>query len=144
VATITLASTNVTENTSAVKLKQGNGVSLSKNSDGNIVIAGTTNASATGGSGNGSTGTNGFYFKVTDSNSDAVTGAIDPIIQLGDNTTSYHFVNGTASLPVYTKTEIDGKLIGLNAMTYKGTIGDGLAVTTVPTTNVNIGDTYLI
>jgi hypothetical protein len=47
-------------------------------------------------------------------------------------------------LPVYTKTEIDGKLIGLNAMTYKGTIGDGLAVTTVPTTNVNIGDTYLI
>lgn len=52
-------------------------------------------------------------------------------------------------LPVYTKTEIDNKLNGLNGMTYKGTVGVSTVagvtatVSTLPTENVKSGDTYL-
>lgn len=53
------------------------------------------------------------------------------------------YVPGSA-LPVYTKDEIDSKLNGLDAMTYKGTVGvGGSAGADLPTEGVKIGDTYL-
>lgn len=50
----------------------------------------------------------------------------------------------------YTETEIDAKLTGLNALVYKGTVGqsDGSTVSgaagSLPNTNVRVGDTYLV
>lgn len=42
----------------------------------------------------------------------------------------------------YSASRIDQKLKGLDAFTYKGTVGTGGTVATLPTTSVSIGDTY--
>lgn len=42
----------------------------------------------------------------------------------------------------YSASKIDEKLQGLDAFTYKGTVGTGGTVTTLPTSKVSIGDTY--
>lgn len=42
----------------------------------------------------------------------------------------------------YSKDTIDGMMKGLDAFTYKGTVGTGGTVATLPTTGVSIGDTY--
>lgn len=94
----------------------------------------------------------GFQVAVTGNDNVEKTDTTDPVITLGDNTsTSYHFANGTMNLPVYTKSEIDNSLTGLNAMVYKGTIGSaasGATTTTVPTasstTGPQVGDTYKV
>lgn len=90
---------------------------------------------------------NGFTFTVTDSSgSNQVTDDFDPTITVGNQTTStIHFNNGDATLPVYTKTEVDEILNGLNGITYKGTIGQsgGATVSALPTSNVKIGDMYM-
>ena len=49
-----------------------------------------------------------------------------------------------ATLPVYTATEIDNKLKGLDAMKYCGTVGTGGSKTELPSTGVSAGDTYLV
>ena len=47
---------------------------------------------------------------------------------------------------LYSKAEIDNIINGLNGMTYKGTVGNvtGADVTSLPTTGVSSGDTYVI
>ena len=45
-------------------------------------------------------------------------------------------------LDVYSTAQVDSKLRGLDAMVYKGTVGTGGAVTSLPSANVNVGDTY--
>lgn len=71
--------------------------------------------------------------------------AVTPIIKLGTNATEYKFESGTATLPVYTKTEVDGKIDeyfkAADAMVYKGTVSDTVAL---PTTNVQCGETYKV
>lgn len=60
--------------------------------------------------------------------------AIIPIIKLGTNATAYKFESGTATLPVYTKTEVDNKFKTADAMVYMGTVSkadDLLAEATV-------------
>lgn len=87
---------------------------------------------------------NGFTVEVVGSNGHGASDTLDPTITLGNNSgTSYHFVDGNLNLPVYTKTEIDNSLTGLNAMVYRGTLGTGGTTTTVPT-SVQIGDTYKV
>lgn len=63
----------------------------------------------------------------------------------------YYTVNGTTvynqgNIEFYTKEEIEGLLKGLNAMTYKGTVGEGEDVDykSLPASGVSIGDTFLI
>lgn len=62
----------------------------------------------------------------------------------------YLTVNGAkvynqGSIEFYTKAQIDEKINGVNAMVYKGTVGGTSAtVSTLPTTNVAIGDTYMV
>lgn len=62
----------------------------------------------------------------------------------------YFKVNGQnvynqGSIDFYTKGEIDTKIKGINAMVYRGTLGGSTStVTALPTTNVQIGDTYLV
>lgn len=71
--------------------------------------------------------------------------AVTPIIKLGTNATEYKFESGTATLPVYTKTEVDTKIDtyfkAADAMVYKGTVSDTVAL---PTTNVQRGWTYKV
>lgn len=71
--------------------------------------------------------------------------AITPIIKLGTNATAYKFESGTATLPVYTKTEVDGKIDeyfkAANAMVYKGTVSKAADL---PTANVQCGETYKV
>lgn len=76
---------------------------------------------------------------------DASSVAVTPTIKLGDNATGYKFANGTATLPVYTKTETDQKitdaLAAADALTYKGTVSSTDASTKIVTT-ANVGEVY--
>ena len=148
-ATITLSDSQSTPNTSSVDIVSGNNVSIDTNAQGKVRISSDNNIldSVTAGSGNGNTGTTGFYVKVKDSLNNIIanekTGTIDPIVAVGADTTvsgnQVHFVNGKATLPVYSKSDIDGMMSNLNAMTFKGVVSDSV---NPPTTNVHIGDTY--
>lgn len=83
---------------------------------------------------------NGFDLKVDGMD----VGDFDPTIKLGDNE-AIHFVNGNATLPVYTKTEVDTKVSNslktFDAMAYKGTVTAANASTKLASTG-NVGDTY--
>ena len=78
---------------------------------------------------------------------------LDPIIKYGGSgTLSEHFKNGTATLSVYSKSEVDTAITkakeAMNAMSYKGTVGGtdndhGTAGKALPTTDVSVGDTYI-
>ena len=99
----------------------------------------------------------GFKIAVTDimgTQSDV----INPSIKVGassDDTKhkTLNFVNGTATLPIYTKEEIDDIKLALNAMTYRGLVGTSAssanpqkvikAWATVKNGSAEIGDTYL-
>jgi len=73
-----------------------------------------------------------------------ITGTtITPQIQLGDNTNSkYSFLSGTATLPVYTKTEVDNKFKDLDAVHYKGTVNSYAAFKNL--TDLRVGDAYKV
>ena len=83
---------------------------------------------------------NGFDLKVEGMD----VGDFDPTIKLGDNA-AIHFVDGNATLPVYTKTEVDTKVSNslktFDAMAYKGTVSKSDASTKLASTG-NVGDTY--
>ena len=83
---------------------------------------------------------NGFDLKVDGMD----VGDFDPTIKLGDNE-AIHFVDGNATLPVYTKTEVDTKVSNslktFDAMAYKGTVSKTNASTKLASTG-NVGDTY--
>lgn len=91
---------------------------------------------------------NGFTFEILQSDaSKDITEDFDPQIVLGSHTSSpIHFVDGVATLDVYTKDELNTALQGLNAMRYRGTVGtNGTAGPTVAALqNVKLGDTYKV
>ena len=94
--------------------------------------------------------TNGFGIAIdNDDGTSATKGVIDPIIQLGDHTGAgdgYHFANGIANLPVYTKAEVDAIKNTMNAMVYRGTIGTSTAdfANTLAITQPAVGDTFRV
>lgn len=129
---------------SSVTLKGGENVTLSKTDGGAIKIdaADTQIASATG-----ANETSGFSVTVTDSAGNSEKATIDPQIVVGGTQGTQQtisFQNGTATLPVYTASELDAKLAGLDAMTYKGTVGVRSIATAVADNGAKIGDTYLL
>ena len=71
--------------------------------------------------------------------------AVTPIIKLGTNATEYKFESGTATLPVYTKTEVDTKIDtyfkAADAMVYMGTVSKAADL---PTANVQCGWTFKV
>lgn len=82
---------------------------------------------------------------VTDSNGDTATGTSSPIsIGYGKNSSS-SAVLGSA-LDVYTTSEVDNLINGLNGMTFKGTVGDaaGVGSSSLPTSGVSVGDVYMV
>jgi hypothetical protein len=152
-ATITLTDGTATD---SIKLKAGDNVSFSETtSDEEITINAkntTLNSSVTG-----SMASNSLTFDangaltstVTDSDGNSVSDNVTPIISYapdddGTATQTAAFKNGTAALSVYSKAQIDAKLRGLDAMTYKGTVGTSGAIASLPSINdkIAVGDTY--
>lgn len=141
-ATVKLDSANTTNDTSVV-LAGGDNVTITQNADTKEVtiksndtkLANLTGAAAAEG------------FTVTGNNSDgskATAATINPQIKVGKTTQPVaKFINGTATLDVYSTKDIDDKMKALNAMVYKGTLGKKGTVQALPTTNICIGDTYL-
>lgn len=76
--------------------------------------------------------------------------ALTPTIRYGQVTSDAVFANGVAVLDIYTKSEVDTKisneLRAVNAMTFKGAIGQGMGASSddLPTSNVANGDTYIV
>ena len=159
---IKLDSTN-TNNDSSVRLVGGTNVTLARdNSTGNITISSQdtkTSFQSVTGSNVASPGT-GFDVTVKIDNVEK-TGTIDPAITVKNAdktaTAATKFSGGVAALDVYSTAAIDEKMKALNAMTYRGTVGNsGSAATSITKSGdtitilngstavpVSVGDTFL-
>ena len=141
-AGISLVSANGQES-STFGFKAGTNVQIGQ-TDGQITVGATDTTLKEDGFTVSNNATQGFDIKVSDTSNTVVGGTLDPIINVGSSgSSSVHFVDGKANLPVYTTSEIDSKFKGLNGMTYKGTVGTG-ALQDLPTSNVSSGDTYMV
>lgn len=89
----------------------------------------------------------GYSITATPNVGEELTTSFDPVISFGKTgaKSDVHFVNNVASLDVYTTSQTDALIASelklFNAMMYKGTIPSGGSL---PTSNIAIGDTYLI
>lgn len=141
-ATVKLDSANTTNDTSVV-LAGGDNVTITQNTDTKEVTIESKDTKLTGLT--GAAAAEGFT--ITGNNSDGgetTPATINPQIKVGKTTQPIaKFVNGTATLDVYSTKDIDDKMKALNAMVYKGTLGKAGTVETLPTTNICVGDTYL-
>lgn len=86
---------------------------------------------------------------VTDSKGNTVTGVSgqDLYFEIPSNMegTAFTKVYNQGQLDVYTRAQVDQKLQGINALTYKGTVGGTSAtVSSLPTDGVAVGDTYMV
>lgn len=85
---------------------------------------------------------------VKDSNDDVKTGISgqDLFYEIPSNMegTTFTKVYNQGKLDVYTRAQVDKKLQGLNAMAYKGTLGEGGTVAELPSSGVAAGDTYKV
>ena len=141
--TVDLQLSSTTGHNSSVTFKGSDTVNVTK--DGTAIKIDAVNtqlASATG-----ANESQGFSITVADTAGNSEKATIDPIIVVGGETANqqtFHFVNGTATLAVYTKEEIDSKMSSLDSMTYRGTIGATRTLGQVQNAGVQIGDTYLL
>lgn len=135
VANIKLVDKDGTQN-SAVAIKGGNNVTITENS-GAIQIS-ARDTTLDGSLSHGSAEATGFKIFAQDTSNATSGGTIDPVITYGANgSASVHFNNGTATLDVYTREEVDNLKAEFDAMEYKG-VTNGL-----PTgTDIQNGWTY--
>ena len=141
-ATVKLDSANTTNDTSVV-LAGGNNVTITQDAGTKEVTIKSNNTKLN--SLTGAAVEEGFTIEGNNSDGSKATAAtINPQIKVGKTTQPIaKFVNGTATLDVYSTKDIDDKMKALNAMVYKGTLGKAGTVKTLPTSNICIGDTYL-
>ena len=155
IATVTLRDSFNNEKTFKVKTGDTNTMTVGASAEGDAIVLNVKNMANTGLK--VTPEATGFRVGVTDimgTQSDV----INPSIKVGassDDTKhkTLNFVNGTATLPVYTKEEIDDIKLALNAMTYRGLVGTSAssanpqrvikAWATVKAGSAEIGDTYL-
>lgn len=155
IATVTLRDSFNNEKTFKVKTGDTNTMTVGASADGDAIVLNVKNMANTGLK--VTPEATGFRVGVTDimgTQSDV----INPSIKVGassDDTKhkTLNFVNGTATLPIYTKEEIDDIKLALNAMTYRGLVGTSASSTnpqkvikawaTVKAGSAEIGDTYL-
>ena len=83
---------------------------------------------------------NGFLVTATDSNGDPVTETFDPVIRyttVGGNTQDAHFDNSILTLPVVDQNYLNNLMRTLNAMVYRGAIGElnGAVATSISSTS---------
>lgn len=155
-----------TNNDSKITLESGANVQLSRNATtGNINIAATDTVVD---SVDVTAESSGFKFTVGSTDNSSVQDTIDPKVAVytssdpnSSTTNSVSFINGTATLDVYSRAAVDSKLKAVNAMTYRGTVGSGstdvassitydsnTGITTIAKNgtvlSVSIGDTFLM
>lgn len=141
-ATVKLDSANTADDTSVV-LAGGDNVTITQSTGTKEVTIESKDTKLT--SLTGAAAAEGFTITGNNSDGSETTPAtINPQIKVGKTTQPVaKFVNGTATLDVYSTKDIDDKMKALNAMVYKGTLGKAGTVETLPTTNICVGDTYL-
>lgn len=108
-------------------------VSITRDANGNIILAAkdTSNSEV-----QLTAESEGFKITIIDSHNGDVTDTINPLIKYGKNgTDEVKFVDGVATLSVYSKADINETMRVLNAMTYRGTIGNKGTVATKITMN---------
>ena len=148
-ASVTLADTF--GKTAAFTVKSGNANTMTvKKDDGDTVLLTVKDMSNT--EVKATAEAEGFKIAVKDIMG-TQSGTFSPAIKVGasgDTTKekTLKFVNGTATLPVYTKQEIDDIKLALNAMTYRGLVGTNASSTQKAwsaqrVAAAEIGDTYL-
>lgn len=137
---------------SAVTFKGVEGVDITQN--GNVVtISGASSMNAASNASIESAGFSnnagsGFDLTLTRKGGESfkANAHLDPAITYGNAGTNVKFVNGVATLSVYTIDEINSKLDTalrkFNALTYKGVVGNA-TTPTLPTTGVQNGDVYM-
>lgn len=135
----------------ALTLKPGQNIELHEDGNGNVTISSTyvdTHVTADSGSTmtwetdaeGAKTGKITMTIKHNDGSEVPVTLAEPIVYYIGENSYVPY-----SQLPVYSKEEIDNKLNGLDAMTYKGTLGaSNGSVKALPTSGIKAGDTYLV
>lgn len=143
-ATVKLDSANTTDDTSVV-LAGGNNVTITQDANTNEVTIKAADTKLTTLTGAAVENGEGFTIQGHNSDgSDTTAATINPEIKVGKTTQPVvKFVDGVATLDVYSTKDIDDKMRALNAMVYKGTLGAAGTIKVLPTTNVSIGDTYL-
>lgn len=147
VATITLDAATGTD--SNLKLTGGSNVTVTYDETNGITIA-SKNTTLANGSVTITPKNSGFTIAVKDDDNNSKAATLDPAIAYGaSGTASAKFVNGTATLNTYTKSEVDNlftdKFKDFNAMEYQGTVGTtGSVGTTLPTESVKSGYSYLL
>ena len=143
-ATLKLDSKN-TANDSSVVIAGGSNVSVSQDASTKKITVAAVDTTVKTVAGASVKDGNGFNISVTDTKNATKSGTIDPQVKVGKTKTStVHFVDGVATLDVYSASDIDDKMKALNAMTYKGTLGTDGTISALPTANVSIGDSYLV
>lgn len=143
-ATVTMSSTNLST-TSGFALKAGPNVHLYATGTNQIEVTAddTTLSSASLTLGNDGS----ISLDIMDSNNDHTTATLSNIgiaLENGSYAPLTSTTAGSVAGEIYSKAQIDSKLQGLNGMTYKGTVGSGGTTATLPTTNVQNGDTYVV
>lgn len=147
-ATIGLAKDGT--NVSNIQIAAGNNMELTVGTDGKITLGTNLDALTAAAIKSAAFSNQDTGFKLTLTKSDNTTidtgATLDPAVAYGHNSkTTVKFVNGTLTMDVYTATEMDTiikeKFNGLNALTYKGSRNDSQS--RLPTSDVQIGDTYL-
>ena len=155
-ATIGLKGKNDTSFNSSIQIKQGTNVTVS-GSD-NVITISAKNTGLDGSSSHAAYGTGNKGFKIFAQDSDGATsgGTINPKVKIGIESAkqqTVEFESGVATLPVYTKDEIDAKYLDFNAMTYCGVIEN---ISVLPTTGaksttidlfkngIHNGDTFVV
>ena len=136
-----------------VTFKGANGVDVTQN--GKVITIDATDAMSTASQDSiasaafSNRATNGFDLTLTRRSGQTVVADahLDPVVKYGNTATEAHYNAGVATLSVYTIAEVDEKvknaLQNFNALTYKGTVGTGGTVTTLPTSQVQNGDVYM-
>lgn len=116
-----------------------NNVSFTVDSSGNIVVAAKDSKNAS----LDIDASTGFDFLLKDNHGHTIDASMRPKIKYGDKVEEVDFINGVATLDVYSKTDIADTLKALNAMTYRGTAGAGGSAATSVTHNLSTGVTTI-
>lgn len=136
-----------------VTFKGSNGIDVSQN--GKVITIDATDAMSSASQNSiasaafSNRATNGFDLTLKRQSGQTITADahLDPVVKYGNTATEAHYNAGVATLSVYTIAEVDEKvknaLQNFNALTYKGTVGTGGTVTTLPTSQVQNGDVYM-
>ena len=121
--------TNVATKTITAKDTYPTGGSITVNGEaisGSVALNNSSSVTLTGSD-------NALYHNLTITDAGATTGTVVKVSNQGTLTTN-----------LYSAAKVDELIAGLNAMTYKGTVGTNGTVSALPTSQVQLGDTYMV